>query len=112
MHPLICLLIVENNLPLPQHQCQSHVFCLLQECSALAYMLDHLVCSSSASDKDTAGHVRVLIAALASCNHAPDAQTILVTEVCCGGLLDGQHLDIRPQSSNKGAYIFITVLGH
>ena len=53
----------------------------VQECSALAYMLDHLVCNSSASDKDTAGHVRVLIAALASCNHAPDAQTILVTEV-------------------------------
>ncbi|MPC13905.1 E3 ubiquitin-protein ligase HUWE1 [Portunus trituberculatus] len=54
---------------------------ITEECSALAYMLDHLVCNSSASDKDTAGHVRVLIAALASCNHAPDAQTILVTEV-------------------------------
>lgn len=61
--------------------------CLPQECSALAYMLDHLVCSSSASDKDTAGHVRVLIAALASCNHAPDAQTILVTEVCVDVML-------------------------
>lgn len=54
---------------------------ITEDCSALAYMLDHLVCSSSASDKDTASHVRVLIAALASCNHAPDAQTILVTEV-------------------------------
>lgn len=54
---------------------------ITEDCSALAYMLDHLVCSSSTSDKDTAGHVRVLIAALASCNHAPDAQTILVAEV-------------------------------
>ncbi|XP_037772840.1 E3 ubiquitin-protein ligase HUWE1-like isoform X4 [Penaeus monodon] len=63
---------------------------ITEDCSALAYMLDHLVCSGptsdmvgggSTADKDTAGHVRVLIAALASCNHAPDAQTILVTEV-------------------------------
>ncbi|KAK7072125.1 E3 ubiquitin-protein ligase huwe1, partial [Halocaridina rubra] len=54
---------------------------ITEDCSALAYMLDHLVCNSAASDKDLAGHVRVLIAALASCNHAPDAQTVLVTEV-------------------------------
>lgn len=54
---------------------------ITEDCSALAYMLDHLVCSNSSSEKDIAGHVRVLIAALSSCNHAPDAQTILVTEV-------------------------------
>ncbi|CAL4102721.1 unnamed protein product, partial [Meganyctiphanes norvegica] len=54
---------------------------ITEDCSALAYMLDHLVCSNSSYEKDTAGHVRVLIAALSSCNHAPEAQTILVTEV-------------------------------
>lgn len=74
-------------------------------------MLDHLVCSSSASDKDTAGHVRVLIAALASCNHAPDAQTILVTEVCCGGLFGGQHLDVMSGSSRKASHYLDVCVG-
>ncbi|XP_042241661.1 E3 ubiquitin-protein ligase HUWE1-like isoform X2 [Homarus americanus] len=54
---------------------------ITEDCSALAYMLDHLICNSPVYDKDTAGNVRVLIAALASCNHAPEAQTILVAEV-------------------------------
>ncbi|CAL4112860.1 unnamed protein product, partial [Meganyctiphanes norvegica] len=54
---------------------------ITEDCSALAYMLDHLVCSNSSYEKDTAEHVRVLIAALSSCNHAPEAQTLLVTEV-------------------------------
>lgn len=45
----------------------------------MAYLLDNLVCGSG--DTEMVNHVRVLIAALASCNHAPDAQATLVTEV-------------------------------
>lgn len=56
------------------------------ECSALSYMLDCLVCGSAGSGnppttEDGRGYVRLLIGALASCSHAPDAQGILVTEV-------------------------------
>ena len=57
------------------------------ECTALSYMLDCLVCGSPtlgsalATTEDGRGYVRLLVGALASCNHAPDAQAILVTEV-------------------------------
>jgi hypothetical protein len=32
-------------------------------------------------DRECSTMARMLIAALASCNHSPDAQTVLVTEV-------------------------------
>merc|ERR550532_1890940 len=50
-----------------------------EDCTALAFILDELLTSSS--DKESASLVRMLVAALASCNHAPEAQTSLVTEV-------------------------------
>merc|ERR1719234_284094 len=50
-----------------------------EDCSALAFILDELL--TSTSDKECANLVKMLVAALASCNHAPDAQTSLVTEV-------------------------------
>merc|ERR1711997_404517 len=36
---------------------------------------------TSTKDKESATLVKMLVAALASCNHAPEAQTSLVTEV-------------------------------
>ena len=50
-----------------------------EDCSALAFILDELL--TSTSDKECATLVKMLVAALSSCNHAPEAQTSLVTEV-------------------------------
>ena len=50
-----------------------------EDCSALAFILDELL--TSATDKECSNLVKMLVAALASCNHAPEAQTSLVTEV-------------------------------
>ena len=50
-----------------------------EDSSALAFILDELL--TSAADKDCAGLVKMLVASLASCNHAPEAQTALVAEV-------------------------------
>ncbi|XP_047736696.1 E3 ubiquitin-protein ligase HUWE1 isoform X2 [Hyalella azteca] len=54
------------------------------ECSALAYMLDWFVSGSSNSPTTTddgRGYVKLLVGALASCNHAPECQAVLVSEV-------------------------------
>ena len=50
-----------------------------EDTTALAFILDELLTSST--DKECATLVKMLVAALASCNHAPEAQTSLVTEV-------------------------------
>ena len=50
-----------------------------EDCSALSFILDELLTSNT--DKEAASLVKMLVAALASCNHAPEAQTSLVTEV-------------------------------
>jgi hypothetical protein len=45
-------------------------------------MLDKLLpVNDNPVDRDCSSMTRMLIAALASCNHSPDAQTVLVTEV-------------------------------
>merc|ERR1711952_63047 len=63
-----------------EHQYHAGISDLVKEdCSALAFILDELLTSSS--DKECASLVKMLVAALASCNHAPEAQTSLVTEV-------------------------------
>jgi len=49
------------------------------DCSALAFILDELL--TSTKDKESSTLVKMLVAALASCNHAPEAQTSLVQEV-------------------------------
>ena len=56
--------------------------------SALAFLLDELLVSKSA-DKECSNLIKTLVAALASCNHFPEAQSTLVMEVkgkfrfCC-----------------------------
>jgi E3 ubiquitin-protein ligase HUWE1 len=45
-------------------------------------MLDKLLpVNDNPVDRECSSMARMLIAALASCNHSPDAQTVLVTEV-------------------------------
>lgn len=53
-----------------------------EDTTALAFLLDELLICKY--DKDSAQHVKTLIAALASCNHYPDAQTALVSEMKSG----------------------------
>ena len=50
-----------------------------EDCTALAFILDELL--TDTTDKECCNLVRMLVAAIASCNHAPEAQTSLVTEV-------------------------------
>merc|ERR1711994_1109013 len=56
-----------------EHQYHAGISDLVKEdCSALAFILDELLTSSS--DKESASLVRMLVAALASCNQAPFKQ--------------------------------------
>ena len=48
--------------------------------TALAFLLDELLVSKTA-DKEISNLIKTLVAALASCNHSPDAQATLVVEV-------------------------------
>lgn len=57
------------------------VLFFLKNCSALAFILDHLLHNKTADDKETPALARVLIAAIASCNHSIEVQTSLVHEV-------------------------------
>ena len=60
----------------------SEMLLVFQDCTALAFLLDKLLPANEESvDRECSTMARVLIAALASCNHSPDAQTVLVTEV-------------------------------
>ena len=61
-----------------------------QDCTPLAYILDGLVAAEPGGDKECASSCRLLVAAIAACNHSPDAQLALVAEV---GLLDGEGRD-------------------
>lgn len=55
---------------------------ITDDCSSLAFILDNLLPScQSIGDKDCPALSRVLISALSSCNHCPEAQTTLVSEV-------------------------------
>ena len=56
---------------------------ITEDTSALAFLLDKLLPSlpDNWSDRQCGTMARMLIAAIASCNHSPDAQTTLVTEV-------------------------------
>ena len=53
----------------------------LQDCAPLAYILDRLVAAEPGGDKECASSCRLLVAAIAACNHSPDAQATLVFEV-------------------------------
>ncbi|KAL8595169.1 hypothetical protein ACOMHN_013842 [Nucella lapillus] len=53
-----------------------------EPCSLLAFVLDQLLPQcQSAGDKDCPALARVFLASIASCNHCPEAQTTLVSEV-------------------------------
>ena len=53
-----------------------------EDCNVLAFILDHLLpLSQDSGDKDCPALARVLLAALATCNHSPEAQATLVAEV-------------------------------
>lgn len=55
---------------------------LFQDCSVLAFVLDHLLhASDNVGDRDCPALSRVFIASIASCNHSPEAQLTLVSEV-------------------------------
>lgn len=53
-----------------------------EDCSALAFVFDKLLpINENLSDRDVSNMCRMMIAALASCNHSNEAQTTLVSEV-------------------------------
>ncbi|XP_048511685.1 E3 ubiquitin-protein ligase HUWE1 isoform X4 [Athalia rosae] len=54
-----------------------------EDTTALAFLLDKLLpmLPENTGDRQCSSMARMVIAALASCNHSPDAQTTLVTEV-------------------------------
>lgn len=54
-----------------------------EDTTTLAFLLDKLLPMSpeNSSDRTCSSMARMLIAAIASCNHSPDVQTTLVTEV-------------------------------
>lgn len=56
---------------------------VIEDTTALAFLLDKLLpmLPENTGDRQCSSMARMLIAALASCNHSPDAQTTLVTEV-------------------------------
>ncbi|GBM42389.1 E3 ubiquitin-protein ligase HUWE1 [Araneus ventricosus] len=75
---------------------------ITEDCTALAFILDNLLHNNqTAGDKETPALARVLIAAIASCNHSVEAQTALVNEVRLA-LLRALSL---PESSEKHARI-------
>ncbi len=93
-----------------------------EETTALAFLLDNLLPScQTAGDKESPALVRTLIASLAWCNHAPDAQNALVAEVkaSLGRALqlpesNDKHNRSPPQSSisarNQGDCFFFHIL--
>ena len=55
---------------------------ITEDCNALAFLLDNLLASNQTfGDKDCPSLCRLLIVALASCNHCLDSQNALVHEV-------------------------------
>lgn len=75
---------------------------ITEDCAALAFILDNLLHQcQTAGDKDTPALARVLIAAIASCNHSPDAQNILVNEVKAAL----HRALVLPESSEKHARV-------
>lgn len=69
-----------------------------EDTTALAFLLDELLVSKNA-DKECSNLIKTLVAALASCNHFPDAQTTLVLEV--KGAL-GRALTLQESSDKHG----------
>ncbi|XP_076109103.1 E3 ubiquitin-protein ligase HUWE1-like isoform X2 [Mytilus galloprovincialis] len=62
------------------HSGQSEL--VVEDCTVLAYVLDNLLpqCQKS-GDKDCPAYSRIFLASIAACNHSPDAQLTLVSEL-------------------------------
>jgi E3 ubiquitin-protein ligase HUWE1 len=70
----------------------------LQSCTLLAFVLDQLLPQcQTAGDKDCPALARVFLAAIASCSHCAEAQTVLVNEVKAAL----QRALVLPESSEK-----------
>lgn len=83
-----------------EHQYSAGISELVKEdCSAMAFILDELLTLSS--DKDCSSLVKMLVAAISSCNHAQEAQTTIVTEMK-NALMRALAL---PECTNKHAKI-------
>lgn len=56
---------------------------ITEDTSALAFLLDRLLPNNpeNAADRQCSGNARILLAGIASCNHSPEAQSTLVSEV-------------------------------
>ncbi|XP_014203791.1 E3 ubiquitin-protein ligase HUWE1 isoform X2 [Copidosoma floridanum] len=76
-----------------------------EDTTALAFVLDRLLPVENASDRQCSSTARLLIAALASCNHSPEAQNTLVSEVKAA-LLRTLAL---PESSEKHAQLQLLI---
>lgn len=73
-----------------------------QDCSALAFLLDKLLpVNETPPDPECSMMVRMLVAAIASCNHSPDAQSVLVSEIKSAL----SRALIMPESADKHAQI-------
>ncbi|XP_057320129.1 E3 ubiquitin-protein ligase HUWE1-like isoform X1 [Microplitis mediator] len=78
-----------------------------EDTTALGFLLDKLlpVLPENSGDRQCSSMARMLIAAIASCNHSPDAQTTLVTEVKAALL---RTLSL-PESSEKHAQLQLLI---
>lgn len=73
-----------------------------QDCSALALIFDKLLpINENLSDRDVSNMCRMLIAAIASCNHSADAQAALVSEVKAALI----RALLLPESSDKHSQV-------
>ena len=87
-----------NSINQPQTATYTNPNPLTEDCNALAFMLDNLLAANQTfGDKDCPSLCRLLIVALASCNHCLESQTALVHEVK-QGLARAIQL---PESSDK-----------
>lgn len=74
----------------------------LQDCTVLGFVLDQLLPQcQTAGDKDCPALSRVFVASIASCNHCPEAQNTLVSEIK-GSLQRALNV---PESSEKHSRI-------
>lgn len=74
----------------------------LQDCSVLSFIFDNLLPSSQdVGDKDTPALCRVLIASLAACNHSPETQLQLASEI----KLALQRALLLPETAEKHSRI-------
>ncbi|XP_063994967.1 E3 ubiquitin-protein ligase HUWE1 isoform X2 [Diachasmimorpha longicaudata] len=78
-----------------------------EDVTALAFLLDKLlpVSPENSSDRQCSSMARMLIAAIASCNHSPDAQSSLVTEVKAALT----RTLAQPESSEKHAQLQLLI---